>query len=235
MSGSVRSGAEAPKVRRNWLAAATLAAAVSVPVVALSPAAQAAQADQAAPAIGQQKAGIPAAMAASKTLKKPETHKAIAPENTVPKNTVPKNTVPKKPATASDKDRRRRPATFDHQAAALAKTLVGDPYYYGGTSPAGFDCSGLTQYVYARAGRGRSIQRTAEAQFLEFRPISQRTARPGDLVFFHVDSDPDSYVYHVGVYEGGDMMVAATTWGQGVQYQNFSWAGDTVTFGTITH
>ena len=39
-------------------------------------------------------------------------------------------------------------------------------------------------------------------------------------------------MYHVGVYEGGDDMVAATTSGEGVQYQSFSWAGDTVTFGT---
>jgi len=174
MSGSVRSGAEAPKVRRNWLTAAVLAAAICVPLTALSPAAHA--------------------------------------------------------ATKAKKQR-----TFDQKAAALAKRLVGDPYVYGGTSPAGFDCSGLAQYVYRHAGRGRSIQRTAEDQFLEFRRISHRSARPGDLVFFHAGSDPDSYVYHVGVYEGGDMMVAATTWGEGVQLQNFSWAGDTVTFGTITH
>ena len=82
---------------------------------------------------------------------------------------------------------------------------------------------------------GKNIQRTAEAQFLEFRPISKKRAWGGDLVFFHVDSNPHSYVYHVGVYEGGDDMVAATTSGSDVQWQNFSWAGDTVTFGTLTH
>jgi hypothetical protein len=54
-------------------------------------------------------------------------------------------------------------------------------------------------------------------------------------VFFHEDSDPNSYVYHVGIYEGGDDMVAATTYGEGVQWQSFAWAGDTVTFGTISH
>ena len=54
-------------------------------------------------------------------------------------------------------------------------------------------------------------------------------------MFFHETSDPGSYVYHVGVYEGGHMMVAATTYGGGVQYQSFTWAGNTVTFGTITH
>jgi hypothetical protein len=54
-------------------------------------------------------------------------------------------------------------------------------------------------------------------------------------VFFHETSDPNSWVYHVGVYEGGHNMVAATTYGEGVQLQSFTWAGDTVTFGSITH
>jgi cell wall-associated NlpC family hydrolase len=124
---------------------------------------------------------------------------------------------------------------FDQVAAALAKELVGDPYASGGTSPAGFDCSGFTQYVYAHTGGGKPIPRTAEDQFLEFRPISKADAQPGDLVFFHDTSSPASYVYHVGVYEGGNDIVAAATVGQGVVLQSFTWAGDTVTFGTITH
>jgi cell wall-associated NlpC family hydrolase len=127
----------------------------------------------------------------------------------------------------------RHVLTFDQRVAAYAKTLEGIPYVWGGTTKAGFDCSGLTQYVYRHFGK--SIQRTANDQFLEFRPISHARAWPGDLVFFHVDSDPSSYVYHVGVYEGGDYMVAATHSGSDVQWQNFSWAGDTVTFGTLTH
>ena len=127
------------------------------------------------------------------------------------------------------------PVTWNMVAAALAKRLVGAPYAYGGTTTAGFDCSGLTQFVYRHAGHGKSIDRTADGQFLQFRPISQAAAQPGDLVFFHETSDPGSFVYHVGVYEGGDDMVAATTYGEGVQLQSFAWAGDTVTFGTITH
>lgn len=124
---------------------------------------------------------------------------------------------------------------FSHTAAATAKTLVGDPYVYGGSTPAGFDCSGLTRYVYANTGGGKTIPRTAEDQYLKFRPISESDAQPGDLVFFHETSDPSSYVYHVGVFEGGDDMVAATTAGEGVQLQSYTWGGDTVTFGTITH
>jgi len=123
--------------------------------------------------------------------------------------------------------------SFNQKVAMYVKRLEGVPYEYGGTSPAGFDCSGLTQYVYRHFGR--RIARTAEEQFREFRRISKARAWGGDLVFFHVSSDPNSYVYHVGVYEGGDSMVAATHSGSDVKWQSFAWAGDTVTFGTITH
>jgi cell wall-associated NlpC family hydrolase len=123
--------------------------------------------------------------------------------------------------------------SLNQQIAAYVKRFEGVPYLYGGTSPAGFDCSGLAQYVYRHFGK--HIERTADEQFLEFRHISKAQAWRGDLVFFHVSSDPNSYVYHVGIYEGGDDMVAATHTGSDVQWQSFSWAGDTVTFGTITH
>ncbi len=129
--------------------------------------------------------------------------------------------------------RHHRHLSFNQLAAAYVKTLEGIPYVYGGTSKSGFDCSGLTQYVYRHLGK--RIERTAYEQFLQFRRISQARAWAGDLVFFHVSSDPNSYVYHVGVYEGGQYMVAATTTGSDVQWQSFAWAGDTVTFGTITH
>jgi cell wall-associated NlpC family hydrolase len=128
---------------------------------------------------------------------------------------------------------RRRYESFDTKVATYAKRFIGVPYVYGGTSPAGFDCSGLTQYVYRHFGK--HIQRIAEDQFLQFRRISKARAWGGDLVFFHVSSDPNSYVYHVGIYEGGHSMVAATTYGSGVEWQSFAWAGNTVTFGTITH
>jgi cell wall-associated NlpC family hydrolase len=129
--------------------------------------------------------------------------------------------------------RHRRPESFDTKVANYVKRFIGAPYVWGGTSPAGFDCSGLTQYVYRHFGK--RIHRTADEQFLQFRRISKSRAWRGDLVFFHVSSDPNSYVYHVGVYEGGHSMVAATTPAGGVKWESFTWAGNTVTFGTITH
>ena len=123
--------------------------------------------------------------------------------------------------------------SFNQRAATYVETFIGRvPYVYGGSSPSsGFDCSGLTQYVYHH--EGKSIPRTAEEQFLSFRRESQSKAWGGDLVFFHEDSDPNSYVYHVAIYEGGNHIVSATDPSQGIAWQTI-WSPD-VTFGTITH
>jgi cell wall-associated NlpC family hydrolase len=199
-------------VQRHWLAKAALATvALSVPAAGLAGTAQATTISVS----GQQKTAV-----ALKVIKKhPKSHKSHKPR--------------KKAAKAHYTGKHRRPESFDQRAATFVKTLEGAPYAYGGSSPAGFDCSGLTRYVYRHLGK--SLPRTAEDQFLESRRISKSKAWGGDLVFFHDSSDPNSYVYHVAVFEGGDDMVAATTYGEGVQWQNFSWAGDTVTFGTVSH
>ncbi len=123
--------------------------------------------------------------------------------------------------------------SFNQKAASYVETFMGTvPYVYGGSSPStGFDCSGLTQYVYGHYGK--SIPRTAEEQFLRFRRESRRAAWGGDLVFFHEDSDPNSYVYHVAIYEGGNHIVSAIDPAQGIAWQTI-WS-PYVTFGTITH
>lgn len=95
---------------------------------------------------------------------------------------------------------------------AIAERYLGTPYVYGGESPSGFDCSGLTQYVYAQAGI--SIPRTATAQMDAATLVSN--PQPGDLVFF----GSGSYAYHVGIYIGNGMMIAAPKPGTDVQIQS---------------
>jgi cell wall-associated NlpC family hydrolase len=123
--------------------------------------------------------------------------------------------------------------TFNQKAAAYAKTLEGIPYVAGGTTKHGFDCSGLTQYVYRQ--EGKQIVRTSDEQFHQFQVESHAQAQPGDLVFFHDTSNLRSHVYHVGVFEGGHDMVAATHAGSDVQWQSYLWGGNTVSFGTVSH
>jgi cell wall-associated NlpC family hydrolase len=123
--------------------------------------------------------------------------------------------------------------TFNQSAAAYAKTLEGIPYAYGGTTKHGFDCSGLTQYVYRH--EGKRIVRTSDEQFHQFHSEAHSQAQPGDLVFFHDTDNLRSHVYHVGVFEGGHYMVAATHTGSDVKYQSYLWGAKTVSFGTLSH
>ena len=74
----------------------------------------------------------------------------------------------------------------------------GWKYVYGGSNPnTSFDCSGLTQWCYGKAGI--SLPRTAQAQYdaTQHLPLSQ--AKAGDLVFFHSTYNAGSYVTHVGI------------------------------------
>ncbi|CCH68513.1 Protein p60 (fragment) [Phycicoccus elongatus Lp2] len=81
----------------------------------------------------------------------------------------------------------------------IARSLLGIYYVYGGTTPAGFDCSGFTQYVYAHAGI--SIPRTATAQMNAATIVSN--PQPGDLVF----TVSGGIATHVGIYTGPGMMI----------------------------
>ncbi len=96
------------------------------------------------------------------------------------------------------------------QIVNIAKQYIGIPYVYGGASPAGFDCSGLTQYVYGQAGI--SIPRTASGQQSAATPVS--SPQPGDLVFFGYPA------YHVGIYVGNGMMIDSPKPGTSVQYRS---------------
>jgi len=84
-----------------------------------------------------------------------------------------------------------------------AKALVGTPYVYGGSTTAGFDCSGFTQYVYRKAGM--SIPRVSYEQAKAGKSVPYSKMRPGDLVCFN------SPVSHVGIYLGNGMFIHAST------------------------
>lgn len=91
--------------------------------------------------------------------------------------------------------------------AAIASQGVGRPYVWGGTSPAGWDCSGFVSWVYAQAGI--SLPRTTEAIRSVGTPVSASQAQPGDVMY---------WPGHVGIYMGGGMHVAAQTSDLGTRY-----------------
>lgn len=82
------------------------------------------------------------------------------------------------------------------RAFKIAQRQKGDPYRYGASGPSAFDCSGLTSYVYKRAGL--SLPRTSSAQAGKVRHISRSRLKRGDLVFVH----SGGRVYHVGLFAG---------------------------------
>ncbi len=105
--------------------------------------------------------------------------------------------------------------TGGQSAVEVAKQFLGVPYVYGGTSPRGFDCSGLMQYVYAQLGY--SINRVAAAQMTNGVAVSRENLVPGDLVGFY-SSPGGSYVNHIGMYVGDGMMIHAPHTGDVVKF-----------------
>ena len=84
----------------------------------------------------------------------------------------------------------------------------GWKYVYGGSNPnTSFDCSGLTQWCYGKAGI--SLPRTAQAQYDATQHIPLSQAQTGDLVFFHSTYNTSDYVTHVGIYVGNNQMYHA--------------------------
>ena len=104
------------------------------------------------------------------------------------------------------------PANFDDETVQAimneALKYEGWRYVFGGASPAtSFDCSGIVQWCYGKAGI--QLPRVAQAQYDATTHIPLSEAKPGDLVFFHSTYNAGSYVTHVGIYVGDNKMFHA--------------------------
>lgn len=96
------------------------------------------------------------------------------------------------------------------RAVRLARQQLGVPYRWGGSSPSGFDCSGLVSWVYGRLGVG--LPHNAAALYGVGRHVRLASMRPGDLVFF-------SGLGHVGLYIGHGRMIHAPQSGRNVEVE----------------
>jgi peptidoglycan DL-endopeptidase CwlO len=94
-------------------------------------------------------------------------------------------------------------------AIQAAEGEIGVPYVWGGSSPSGFDCSGLVMWSYARAGI--SLPRTSGAQYAATTHISLADMQPGDLLFYGPGGSE-----HVAMYVGGGSMIEAPFTGASV-------------------
>lgn len=104
----------------------------------------------------------------------------------------------------------------------LARSVIGTPYSYGGGTPAGFDCSGFTSWVYSHVGV--TLPHSSSAQyglagsdgFTRIESIED--LQVGDLVFHATGG---SGVGHVGIYVGDGMFISATS-SEGIQERSLS-------------
>lgn len=130
-------------------------------------------------------------------------------------------------AAVYDKPATPAPANVG-SAVGIAQQYLGVPYVWGGTTPAGFDCSGLTSYVYSQLGY--SIPRTAAAQYGATTRVSRANAQPGDLVFFNQTGSID----HVGIYMGGGQFIGAQSKGVAVaSLDSGYWVNYVVGYGRV--
>ncbi len=96
------------------------------------------------------------------------------------------------------------PSSKGEEVIAFAKRFLGTPYRYGGTTPAGFDCSGFTQYVFSHFGI--HLGRTTYDQVNNGTYVSKENLQIGDLVLFRQSGSVD----HVGIYCGDGNFIHST-------------------------
>ena len=106
------------------------------------------------------------------------------------------------------------PRSVDYDGAAVvqaARAMVGVPYRYGGTDRSGFDCSGLVQYSFRRAGK--TVPRSTDQLYAASTSIDLREARAADLLFFRMEGRD---IDHVGLYLGDGRFIHAPSRGKRV-------------------
>ena len=108
-----------------------------------------------------------------------------------------------------------KPPAVHQPVLDVAVTELGTPYRYGGSTPRGFDCSGLVYYAYYKAGI--RIPRSTMAQYRHAQRVALKNLQPGDLVFFRIARRS---VTHVGIYAGNGRFIHAPSRGRVVSYDS---------------
>ena len=150
--------------------------------------------------------------AAKTTAKKKQIQKA----KQIVDQTISKANKTKTTTTTTNKPSTQAPSGAVSTIVNLSKQQVGKNYVWGGSGPDTFDCSGLVQYVYAKAGV--NLPRTTYDQIKVGQTVSLDSLQPGDLVFWGSTTAP----YHVAIYVGNNQYVNAATPDQGVILQTLS-------------
>jgi peptidoglycan DL-endopeptidase CwlO len=106
------------------------------------------------------------------------------------------------------------PSSYGGDVVSIAMQYLGVPYVWGGSSPSGFDCSGLVVYVFAQAGRPGLPHYTGALWNMGY-AVSYSSLQAGDLVFFYGGG-------HMGIYIGGGQFIHAPHTGDVVKISDMS-------------
>ena len=124
--------------------------------------------------------------------------------------------TPAEPETPSEPQTPEGNQSVAQKIVSAAYSFLGIPYVWGGTTTAGFDCSGMVQAAHAAAGI--SIPRVSWDQGAAGVEVSASEALPGDIVY---------YGWHVGIYIGNGQMIHAPEEGDVVKISTVDWAAHT--------
>ncbi len=103
-------------------------------------------------------------------------------------------------------DRRKAITNLRNGIVSTARSFIGVPYRWGGTSPEhGFDCSGFTMAVYHL--NGLDLPRSSRGQWEAGYPVNRSQLSRGDLLFFATSGG--RRISHVGIYTGGEKFIHA--------------------------
>jgi cell wall-associated NlpC family hydrolase len=123
------------------------------------------------------------------------------------------SSTPDYPPRAAAAPTPRHDTHIAHPGVRIAVSMLGRPYRYGGSSPHGFDCSGLVYYSYLRAGI--RVPRTTSGQLKAANRVRAGDLAAGDLLFFRLGRQP---VSHVAIYTGKGRFIHAPSRGKRVSY-----------------
>ncbi len=91
----------------------------------------------------------------------------------------------------------------------VARNFLGAPYFWGGKTPKGFDCSGLVQTCFKALGMDLPRDSHLQYEFQELPAVDLELAQPGDLFFF---SESDGRISHVGIATGDSGIIHCSGW-----------------------